>query len=119
MTEVAKTKHLPNTTCIENTIMFSSQRLFQLTAIATTAFVMTIFAMAAMLAGDPDAPVNLWFNLHGARLLIIEVIAIGVSALGAMFADRNETLREQIRSSDPEKTTPPASHRPVDDSSRQ
>jgi hypothetical protein len=49
---------------------------------------------------------------------MIEVFAIGVSALGAMFADRNENLREQIRSSDLEKTTPAVSDRPVDDSFR-
>ena len=106
MTEVAKPTHLPHSTCIENTIMFSSQRLFQLTAVATTAFVITIFAMVAMLAGDPDAPVNLWFNLHGASLLTCEVVAIAVSALFAMFADRNETLREQNRSAEPKKSPP-------------
>ena len=106
MTEAAKTTHLPHNTGIENTIMLSSQRLFQLTAVATTAFVITIFAMVAMLAGDPDAPVNLWFNLHGASLLTWEVVAIAVSALCAMFADRNETLREQNRSSEAQKRPP-------------
>ena len=48
-----------------------SQSLFMLTAVATTAFVITILAMVAMLLGDPDAPVNVWFNNHGATVMTV------------------------------------------------
>ena len=76
-------------------LMILSQILFKLTALSTTAFIITILAMVAMLVGDPDAPVNIWFNKHGASVMTIEVISIAVLGLAAMAADRNETLRQQ------------------------
>ena len=64
------------------------------TAIFTTIFVITILAMVAMLIGDPNAPINLWFNVHGATIMTIEVVGIGVLGMSAMIVDRRETLRE-------------------------
>ena len=75
--------------------MYFSQTLFKLTALVTTVFIITILAMVAMLVGDPEAPVNIWFNRNGATVMTVEVIAIGVFGMSAMIADRNETLREQ------------------------
>ena len=75
--------------------MYLSQTLFKLTAVATTMFIITILAMVAMLVGDPDAPVNLWFNRHGATVMTAEVLAIGVFGLSAMISDRNETRKQQ------------------------
>ena len=74
--------------------MIISKFLFQLTAAVTVVFIVTILAMVAMLVGDANAPVNLWFNVHGATVLAIEVIGIGVAGMSAMIADRQETLRE-------------------------
>ncbi len=82
------------------------QTLFLLTAIATTAFIVTILAMVAMLLGDPNAPVNVWFNVHGATVMTVEVVTIGAFGLSAMFADRRETIREQQRE---EQRNPPKS----------
>ncbi len=69
--------------------------LFHLTAGITTAFVVTILAMIAMTLGDPTAPVNVWFDKHGATLMLVEVVGIVIFGLAAMTADRRETLREQ------------------------
>ena len=95
-----------------------SKALFFMTAAATSVFVITILAMVAMLVGDPEAPVNLWFNDHGAIVMTVEVVAIGVFSMSAMIADRGETLREQREKSalqadnlggDAVEKTPPAS----------
>ena len=74
--------------------MFQSKNLFFATAGVTTLFIITILAMVAMLVGDPIAPANLWFNDHGATVLIVEVVLIGLLGMSAMIADRRETLRE-------------------------
>lgn len=71
-----------------------SKILFFMTAGATTIFVVTILAMVSMLVGDPKAPVNLWFNDHGAIVMTVEVLAIGILGMAAMIVDRWETLRE-------------------------
>lgn len=71
-----------------------SKALFLLTAAVTTVFIVTILAMVAMLVGDPHAPINVWFNVHGATVMTIEVVAIGVVGMSAMIADRRETVRE-------------------------
>lgn len=70
-----------------------SHILFRLTAVATSVFVITILAMVAMVLGDTEAPVNVWFGAHGTMVLVIEVAAIVVLGLAAMTADRRETLR--------------------------
>jgi ABC-type amino acid transport system permease subunit len=72
--------------------------LFRFTAVVTTVFVITILAMIAMLLGDPIAPVNIWFNLHGGTVLTVEVLAIVVLGLAAMIADRRETRQAQAKS---------------------
>ncbi len=72
-----------------------SRVLFHLTAIVATAFVITILAMVSMTLGDPNAPVNLWFDKYGGTLMLVEVIGIVFFGLAAMTADRRETLREQ------------------------
>lgn len=74
-----------------------SRILFQLTAITTTAFVITILAMVAMLVGDPVAPITVWFNQQGSVVLIVEVVAIILLGLAAMTADRRETLRAKLQ----------------------
>jgi len=68
-----------------------SRGLFQLTAFASTVFIITILAMVAMMLGDPFAPINVWFNKHGTTVLISEVVAIVVLGLAAMSADQRET----------------------------
>ncbi len=70
-----------------------SRILFQLTAFATTAFIITILAMVAMMLGDPMAPIAIWFNQQGMVVMIVEVVAIIILGLAAMTADRRETLR--------------------------
>ena len=80
------------------------QTLFTLTAVATTVFVITILAMVAMLLGDPEAPVNVWFNRQGATLMTFEVLAIGFFGSSAIFFDRREILREQRQKKSPPKS---------------
>ena len=70
-----------------------SRILFNLTALASLAFVVTILASVALLLGDPEAPVNTLFNKHGTTTLLIEVVAIVILGLAAMTADRRETQR--------------------------
>lgn len=74
--------------------MTLSKFLFFATAAVTTFFIITILAMVAMLAEDPRAPINLWFNKYGAWVMTIEVVAIGVTGMAAMIADRRETLQK-------------------------
>ena len=81
-----------------------SQILFMLTAVATTTFVITILAMVAMLLGDPDAPINVWFNNHGATVMTVEVIAIAVFGFTAMIADSRETAQKQQQQKSPRKS---------------
>ncbi len=71
-----------------------SRVLFRLTAAAASGFIITILAMVAMILGDPDAPVNVWFNRHGTTVLLVEVLLIVLFGLAAMTADRRETLRD-------------------------
>ena len=80
-----------------------SRILFQLTAVASMVFVITILATVALLLSDPVAPVNVWFNKHGTTVLIVEVVVIVVVGLGAMTADRRETLRAKSASSEPKE----------------
>ncbi len=82
-----------------------SQSLFMLTAVATTAFVITILAMVAMLLGDPDAPVNVWFNNHGATVMTVEVIAIALFGFSAMVADSREMHQKQHKEKSPSKSS--------------
>ena len=85
--------------------MHLSQSLFLLTAVATTAFVITILAMVAMLLGDPDAPVNIWFNNYGATVMTVEVLAIAAFGFAAMIADSRETALKQQQQKSPPKSS--------------
>ena len=88
-----------------------SRILFQLTAFATTAFIITILAMVAMMLGDPMAPIEIWFNQQGTVVMMVEVVAIIVLGLAAMTADRRETLRaKQTPSADSDAKETEAEH---------
>jgi hypothetical protein len=89
---------------IRKSLMKLPQTLFTLTAVATTVFVITILAMVAMLLGDPEAPVNVWFNRQGATVMTFEVLAIGFFGSSAIFFDRREILREQRQKKGPPKS---------------
>lgn len=56
-------------------------------------FVITIFALIAILFGDPAAPVAKWLDQNGMRLIIGEMCAILVTGALAMTVDRREALR--------------------------
>lgn len=84
-----------------------SRILFQLTAVVTTLFVITILAMVAMMLGDPKAPINVWFNRQGTMVLLVEVAAIVILGLAAMNADSRETKRtESAKSQDGSVASP-------------
>lgn len=85
--------------------------LFRLTAFAATVFVITILAMVAMLLGDSFSPANLWFNQHGATVLMGEVVTILILGVSAMTADRRETLQRGENSVSGTTTGESASHR--------
>jgi hypothetical protein len=87
--------------------------LFRLTALAATGFVITILAMVAMLLGDPLSPANVWFNRHGATLLMLEVVAIVILGFAAMGVDRRESLRSRP-TSDPAETDVEKGESPTD-----
>jgi hypothetical protein len=77
-----------------------SRILFQLTALSTTVFVITILSMVAMMLGDPAAPINIWFNRHGTVVLLTEVAAVVILGLAAMNADQRETRRANALASE-------------------
>ena len=79
-----------------------SKWLFHLTAVATTIFIITIFALVVATLGDPESPADRWFNAYGAMVLSVEVVAIGLFGFLAMIADRNETIRETRQKSVPD-----------------
>lgn len=78
-------------------------RLFQLTAVATTVFVVSVLAMVATLFGDPEAPVNLWINQHMGTVLLIEIAAIALFGFAAMAWDQITTPK--LRSPPERRTT--------------
>ena len=89
-----------------------SKILFQLTAVATTAFIVTILALVSMLLGNPKAPANVWFDQHGAVVMTVEVLTIGILGFAAMFVDRLETLRlQQAKSDDTSESQPEIENR--------
>ncbi|MFM9965019.1 MAG: hypothetical protein ACKV2Q_27785 [Planctomycetaceae bacterium] len=77
--------------------------LFRLTALAGIAFVITIFALIALVFGDPRSPAAMWFNRNAGALLAVEVAAILVLGFAAMAQDRQQALRDRDES-DPAKT---------------
>ena len=56
-------------------------------------FVITIFALIAILFGDPAAPVAKWLDQNGMRLIVGEMCSILVTGALAMTVDRRQALR--------------------------
>ena len=77
--------------------------LFRLIVPATAVFIITVMSLIAVVFSDQRAPVAVFLNTHGTKLLVVEFFAvIGLSFL-AMTVDRVRTLRE-LRKSSKEKT---------------
>lgn len=73
---------------------------FRLTALSGALFIVTIFALVAVVFGDPDAPVARFLNEHGGRLIAGEVGLTLTSGLLAMTVDRLQILRQLRRVDD-------------------
>jgi hypothetical protein len=61
---------------------------FRMAAILVALFVMTIFALIAIMFGDPAAPVAMWLDRYGMQLIIGEMCAILIVGTLAMTVDR-------------------------------
>ncbi len=66
---------------------------FRLIVPATVVFIMTILALIAALFGDPSAPVSIWLDANGNKLLAWEFCIVLALAFLAMGIDRSRTLR--------------------------
>ncbi|MDB5336764.1 MAG: hypothetical protein JWN70_2383 [Planctomycetaceae bacterium] len=72
---------------------FGVNLFFRIAAGLVLVFVITIFALIAILFGDPAAPVAKWLDQHGMRLIVGEMCAILVTGALAMTIDRWQALR--------------------------
>jgi hypothetical protein len=72
---------------------FGVNLFFRIAAGMVLVFVITIFALIAILFGDPAAPVAKWLDQNGMRLIIGEMCAILVTGALAMTVDRRQALR--------------------------
>ncbi|RLT20980.1 MAG: hypothetical protein DWI29_02835 [Planctomycetota bacterium] len=73
--------------------------LFKLIVPATAIFIVTIMSLIAVVFSDQRAPLAKFLNEYGAKLLVVEFVAVmGLSFL-AMTVDRIRTLRELRNSS--------------------
>ncbi len=68
--------------------------LFQLTALAGAAFVLTILAFLAVTLGNSSNPAARWLDRQIGLLIVGEVAALFVFGIMAMSQDRRRTLRE-------------------------
>ena len=71
--------------------------LFHLAAFSTALFIITIFALVAVMFGDQTAPPVRFLNRYGGALVLGEVAGIFVFGLLAMTVDRIQILRSKRR----------------------
>jgi hypothetical protein len=58
-------------------------------------FVVTILAMLAASAGDPQAPPSRFFESYGTPLILAETVLLVTVAVAALTIDRRQTLAER------------------------
>ncbi len=80
-------------------------RFFYIASTATALFVLTIFAMLASILGDPRAPVSLFLDRYGGRVLLGEVAVILICGVLAMLRD---PLNPVVGPTDVKRDEPPA-----------
>ena len=68
---------------------------FRLTAFCAAVFVITIFALVAIVFSDPQAPPVQFLNEHGGKLLVYEMIATIILGVLAMAIDRLQIVRDR------------------------
>jgi hypothetical protein len=68
---------------------------FQLAALSAALFVVTVLALIATVFADPRAPVNQWLNANAGWLMLVEVVAIVVFGVGAMWRDQASRVKPQ------------------------
>ena len=78
---------------------------FRMAAGLVLVFVVTIFALIAILFGDPAAPVAKFLDQYGMQLIVVEMIAILVTGALAMTIDRWQA-RQNITPPNREPGTP-------------
>lgn len=72
---------------------FGVNLFFRIAAGLVLLFVVTIFALIAILFGDPAAPISQWLDQHGMQLIIGELCAILIIGALAMTIDRWQAIR--------------------------
>lgn len=73
--------------------------LFKLIVPATAIFVVTVMSLIAAVFSDQRAPVAVFLNEHGSRLLVVEFVTVMALSFLAMAVDRIQTLRQSQKSS--------------------
>ncbi|MCA9057121.1 MAG: hypothetical protein KDA85_01420 [Planctomycetaceae bacterium] len=74
--------------------------LFRLVVPATAIFIVTVLSLIAVLFSDQKAPLAIWLDRNGNRLLVCEFITILLLSLVAMTVDRFQTL-QKLRANQP------------------
>ncbi len=72
---------------------FGVNLFFRIAAGLVLLFVVTIFALIAILFGDPAAPISKWLDQNGMQLIIGEMCAILITGALAMTVDRWQALQ--------------------------
>ena len=75
--------------------------VFHLAAFSCALFVITIFALVAVMFGDQNAPPGRFLNEYGNTLIVGEVAATLSLGLLAMTVDRIQILRQKRRDKPP------------------
>lgn len=68
---------------------------FPLLAAVAGVFVVTILAMLAATAGDPQAPPSRFFRTYGTPLILAEMVLLVTLAVAALTIDRRQSLDER------------------------
>jgi hypothetical protein len=73
---------------------------FQLAVAAGVLFILTVFALTAMIFSNPRAPLSKFLDDHGETLIAVEVAATLAFGFCAMALDRRQTLRQTGKHAD-------------------
>lgn len=73
---------------------------FSLAAFFSALFILTIFALVAVVFSDAPSPATQFFDRHASKLLAVEVGAILISGYVALALDRRQTLAAQPTETD-------------------
>ena len=76
---------------------------FRLVIVASAVFIITIFAMVAVMFGDPRAPLAQLLNEYSGKLLVVEVAAILITGWLGMTIDHHRSRQHRPSDVEPDQ----------------